>query len=298
MALLTDPRPHNDVEILVIDNNSSDDTADLVKRLSPSFPYNIRYIFEAQQGLSFARNRAVREAKGDYLAFLDDECTVAPDWLSVLILDIDEYRPCIIGGPYFGAFLPGEKPKWFKEEYGSAEFLKYNFGRGFQDNFWAPGGNMVVRRNVFEDVMFDITFGKTGDKNLKVGEEVDFQQRFLRAHPSEKTFYEPKLIVRHFVLAEKLRLSYRARRVFASALGDPPKVDKKRLFIALAKVLSFSAFYAIVFPIRVIWRDREAYPFWQNYLYERVIPRICWHSGTIVKYVRDSRNRRATACAS
>jgi len=282
LSQLIDPRPKHDIEVIVIDNNSTDETSDLVREVILSFPFEMRYVFEGQQGISASRNRAVDEARGDYLAFLDDECTVNSDWLSIAISDIEKYHPCVVGGPYIGAFLPGDRPRWFKIEYGNAYFIERHYERGFQDEFRASSGNMFVRRDVFETLRFDVNFGPIGGK-LRLHEETELQERFLRAHPSEKIFYEPAIIVRHFILPEKMRLSYRARRVFATALSSPGKVDHKNFLIALSKTLV----HVIVGPIRFIWCDRANYPFWQNVVYERIIPRTCSYAGTVAKYLRE-----------
>jgi glucosyl-dolichyl phosphate glucuronosyltransferase len=283
LSQLADPRPSHDIEVIVVDNNSDDETSNLVRGLISDFPFELRYVFEGIQGISAARNRAVEEAKGHYIAFLDDECVVDPDWLSIAISDIEEFHPPFIAGPYFGAFLPGPRPKWFKIEYGDAWFLKYSPQRGFHHLLPAPGGNMLVRRDVFEEVRFDIAMGSIAN-SYNVGEETYLQEQFLQAHDSERVFYEPALVVRHFILPQKMQLSYSAKRSFLDALRkDQKSVTLKRFVIALIKVLILST----ISPIRCILRNRKQYPYWQNDAYERAFPRTSFHAGTVVKYVRD-----------
>ena len=67
-------------EILIVDNNSKDDTAKVIQEYQAKVP--IRYCFEAEQGAAFARLRAVREAKGELIGFLDDDNLPAPDWIA------------------------------------------------------------------------------------------------------------------------------------------------------------------------------------------------------------------------
>src|SRR5476651_2262214 len=123
----------------------------------------MRYVLEREQGISAARNRAIDEAAGDYLAFLDDECIVNSDWLSTAIADIAQFRPNIMGGPFYGAFLPGNRPKWFKLEYGNAShFINVHYPKGFHSDFRACSGNIFVRRDVFESVRFDVAMGPKG----------------------------------------------------------------------------------------------------------------------------------------
>jgi glucosyl-dolichyl phosphate glucuronosyltransferase len=67
-------------EIIVVDNNSTDDTKKLIANLQDKYP-KIRYIFEKDQGLSNARNRGWREARGKYVGYIDDDCKVPREWL-------------------------------------------------------------------------------------------------------------------------------------------------------------------------------------------------------------------------
>lgn len=71
-------------EILVVDNNSTDNTAKVIRDYQANWSdaYPLRYCFEAEQGAAFARQRAVREAKGELIGFLDDDNLPAPDWVA------------------------------------------------------------------------------------------------------------------------------------------------------------------------------------------------------------------------
>ena len=69
-------------EVLVVDNNSTDETRFVTESFMQRYS-NVRYCFEPQQGLSYARNRGWREARGKYVAYTDDECKVPPQWLTV-----------------------------------------------------------------------------------------------------------------------------------------------------------------------------------------------------------------------
>ena len=71
-------------EVLVVDNNSSDKTREVVEEFRGRYPGRFRYLFEPQQGKSYALNAGVREARGDVLAFTDDDVTFEPMWLQNL----------------------------------------------------------------------------------------------------------------------------------------------------------------------------------------------------------------------
>lgn len=66
---------------------------------------------------------------------------------------------------------------------------------------------MFVRSDILDAVRFDVAMGLLGGQ-LKLGEETDLQERYLGTHPTKRVFYESALIVRHFILPVKLRLSY------------------------------------------------------------------------------------------
>jgi glycosyltransferase involved in cell wall biosynthesis len=72
------------VEIIVVDNNSRDDTESVVADASRTSLLPVRYFLETRQGLSFARNRGIQECQGTVIAFTDDDCIVDPDWISAL----------------------------------------------------------------------------------------------------------------------------------------------------------------------------------------------------------------------
>ena len=72
------------VEIIVVDNNSRDDTKSVVAAASRASLAPLRYVLETRQGLSFARNRGIQECEGTVIAFTDDDCIVDLDWISAL----------------------------------------------------------------------------------------------------------------------------------------------------------------------------------------------------------------------
>src|ERR1700733_829162 len=82
-----------EAEILIIDNNSGDNTKEVVASFSRRSPIAMLYFRELQQGISAARNRAIKEASGEYIGFSDDECVVPADWLQIIVADIDEFAP-------------------------------------------------------------------------------------------------------------------------------------------------------------------------------------------------------------
>jgi glucosyl-dolichyl phosphate glucuronosyltransferase len=269
-----------EAEILIIDNNSRDDTQQVVNSFIRSSPIPIHYCHESRQGLSAARNRAIKEASGEYLCFLDDECVVPSQWLQLIVLDIGEFSPFIIGGPYVGALLPGATPpKWFRIEYGNAYFLADHLERGFRKDFRASGGNMCVHRAVCEN-QFDEHFGVKGDE-MRFGEEIALQDGFLSNHEGAMVFYDPRIEISHFILPHKMNLCYCARREFELGACHY-KVGSIALSFDLIRVVA----HLVLLPFRALVRDRGAYPYWQNYAYEKAIPRVMRPLGAALEKMR------------
>jgi glycosyltransferase involved in cell wall biosynthesis len=266
-----------EAEILVIDNNSSDNTKEVVDCYSRQSPIALFYIYESQQGLSAARNRAIKEACGEYLGFLDDDCVVSTDWLQIIKEDIDQFAPFIIGGPYIGALLPGASPKWFKTEYFSYVLPKH-FMRGYQKEFRASGCNIFLHRRVCETQRFDESFGMKGNE-LKLGEEVLLQDRFLSKNVGSMVFYEPRIEIIHYILPHKISLSYCARREME---GGASRWGSTALSLELVRALA----YLCVSPLHAVFRDRRAYPYWQNYACEKVFPRVMPVIGAALERIR------------
>ena len=87
-----------DWEVLVIDNNSKDQTRQVIEECASRNPGRFRYIFEAKQGKSNALNTGIREARGDILAFMDDDVLVEPSWLDSLTRPLRESNVSGTGG--------------------------------------------------------------------------------------------------------------------------------------------------------------------------------------------------------
>lgn len=85
-------------EVLVVDNNSRDQTREVAEDFCRRYPGRFRYLFEPNPGKSYALNTGIREARGDVLAFLDDDLTVEPTWLQSLTARLDDGEWAGAGG--------------------------------------------------------------------------------------------------------------------------------------------------------------------------------------------------------
>ena len=139
-------------EILVVDNNSTDETRQVVEDFRNRYPDLIRYWFEPQQGLSYARNAGIQHARGNILAFIDDDEDAAAGWLQNL-------RTNLHSGEWAGAggrVLPqwnGSRPPWLssKSSFTSGPLVMFDAGpEGGQLTEPPFGANMAFKKEVFD----------------------------------------------------------------------------------------------------------------------------------------------------
>jgi glycosyltransferase involved in cell wall biosynthesis len=213
------PEP-DELEFLVVDNNSSDQTHDVVKDFCQRHPHGFRYLFEAQQGLSHARNKGIGESRGDALVFLDDDVTIAPMWLQHLTAPLRDAR-------YAGAagrVLPDwdcPPPRWLPihARYALAPFAIFDLGPKAGKLLEPPfGASMAYRKEAFARYgHFRTDLGRSGTGMLS-NEDTEFGRRLLKA--GELLYYEPSAVVYHPVSKERLQKSYLLKWWFGKGRSD------------------------------------------------------------------------------
>ena len=208
------------VETLVVDNNSTDRTRDVVSEFSQRYPGRFRYIVETRQGVSHARNAGLREARGDIIAFLDDDATVTPTWLRNLTAKLQNGHWVGAGG----RILPGNRfsfPPWFPvgTTYALAPIPMLDLGADAGPLTQAPfGTNMAFHRNMFEKYGgFRTDLDRCGQELISNG-DTEFGERLLEA--GEPLWYEPSAVVYHPVFEKRLRREYFLAWWFAKGRSD------------------------------------------------------------------------------
>ena len=281
-------------EIIVVDNNSSDGTRDVVESFARRYSH-VRYCHEPRQGLSHARNRGWQEARGRYVAYVDDDSQVAASWVMIAVDVIQRVGPAVFGGPYF-AFYTSPKPKWFRDAYGSS--MKGGEARVLTRHEFLDGSNLVLRRSLLERLGgFNCGLGMAGSR-LAYGEETELQRRIRATVPGAVIYYEPALCVGHLVRAEKMTIRWMARRHFVSGrsvyhvFGAAPGCAGGRRALWKQAVRTLGALSADLVRA-VLRRDRTRFPYVQNYLCERVFPHL-QRLGRIHEQYRDTLRIAAT----
>lgn len=191
-------------EVIIVNNNSTDNTIEIASHFTSKYN-NIRMIEELNQGLSHARNRGWQEAKGEYVAYIDDDALASSDWLYHIKSFIDR-QPTVLafGGPYTSYSLVSA-PDWFPADYGS-----HSLGEEERPivvgSEWISGTNMIFKKKLFYDIGgFNENLGMTGS-NISYGEEINF---FIKLNNRKIIiYYVPTIVVKHLIAEYKMKLSW------------------------------------------------------------------------------------------
>ncbi len=209
-------RPDYDVEVLVVDNNSSDETAEVVRTAAAASPVAIRYEFEARQGKSFALNLGLSCARGEVIAHTDDDVWPDEGWLD-RIVDVFRARDVTFA---FGKVRPrweGVPPpemltRTARRIWGPLAILDYGddvqeYDAGKSNQQLPVGANLAFSRQALIDIGgWRTDLGKV-DNSLISGEDHEIFYRLKRAG-AYRGLYDPQISVRHFVPASRLTRRY------------------------------------------------------------------------------------------
>ncbi len=201
-------------EIIVIDNRPSVETKAVVAGLAGA-DARIRYEPVQQPGLSLARNRGVSLARGDIIAFIDDDAVACQNWLEVIDAAFAE-NPGLdaLSGPVV-ALRPLALPGWFPRRLLSHVSLSDH--RRVSGSMCYPyygfGVNMAIRRSVFQRLgSFDTAFGRTGINCCRTGEETNFFLRLERSGGS--ILFHSDLLVHHDIQVDRVTRQRLYRQTF------------------------------------------------------------------------------------
>lgn len=212
-------------EVVIVDNNSTDATREVVDNAIKQYPdMSIRYVEETTQGLSAARNRGALEAAGDYIAYLDDDARAAPCWLSALLTNFQKLQAACIGGRVYLDW-EGDIPNWFPRQFLS---LYTHLDQGPDllllneqtTNRYLQGANIAFRRHLICDdgFAFPTNIGRK-KHDLMSGEETEIVDRLLES--GRPVYYLPEALVWHVVLPSRRSRRHLLRRLTANGATQP-----------------------------------------------------------------------------
>jgi glycosyltransferase involved in cell wall biosynthesis len=200
-------------EILVVDNNSTDETRDVIRLFQIEMP-NLRYVFESNQGLSLARNRGLSETHAPFVIYIDDDAYAEDQWLvSVLEAFALDHRIVCVGGPV-KLDWQGPRPTWIPTRYESLFTSVYH---GQEKKYLTPkdylvGANIAFKREwLLKQGGFPMNLGRKGLCLLSGEEAAVYHNIFLSGN---KAFYHPEAKVIHHVTEERKSKKWFFRRLF------------------------------------------------------------------------------------
>lgn len=199
-------------EIIVVDNNSTDDTKRAVEEFSGRPAVALRYELEREQGKSFALNRGIAVARGEILGFTDDDVTVDRGWLRAILQAFQEEGVACVGGKILLDW-EAPRPSWLGNLL--VDQLGYLDLGDKKIRLAAPkvyGANLAVRRVVAQrHGGFDTQAGPVAGK-MYSGEDTFFIEKLIRLN--EPTIYSPDAVVHHHVPVGHMTKRYFLRRMF------------------------------------------------------------------------------------
>jgi len=209
------------LEMLIIDNCSTDNTGELVERLKTESPIPLNYIFESRPGANFARNTGARCAKGALVVYLDDDAFADPNWLGVYAREFerDPDVACVQGGVMLHFESP--KPVWLVPELEGYLASTHRFGyeaRVLEPPFFPISANVGIRREVL------VSLGGFAARAWRVGNNLLSNDEYELAHKIRKIgkliFYQPDAKVWHHVPKDRLQPWFFIRRAYWQGVSD------------------------------------------------------------------------------
>jgi glycosyltransferase involved in cell wall biosynthesis len=215
----------DEFEVIIVNNNSTDSTEGLSKEfINNSIGIKVRYFAESNQGLSFARNRGIREAEGELVTFIDDDALPERDFFERTVIFFDGHPEAgAAGGKILLQFMD-RKPDWYNR-FLSPLLGYFNHGnrtRLFRTNYFR-GSNMTFRKSLFDTFKpFDTRLGRFGT-TLTGGEEKELFYRLK--NKGVQLWYIADAVVYHLVPAERTTVDFIRKQ--AEGTGRGKKVQAK-----------------------------------------------------------------------
>jgi glucosyl-dolichyl phosphate glucuronosyltransferase len=199
-------------ELIVVDNNSTDDTRRIVEHAATADD-RVRYLLETNQGLSFARNAGIRAALAPLIAFTDDDVRVDERWVSAVVRAFRQYPDADLVGGRVLPIWPATPPAWLTMAHWAPLALADHGDAPIRITGNRPiclvGANLACRRSVFETVGPFTTNLQRVRNSIGSLEDHEFLLRVLRA--GRCAVYDPRIVVHAEIQPDRLMRSYHRR---------------------------------------------------------------------------------------
>ena len=218
--------PREEFEVLVIDNGSTDSTAEVARSFCDRL--NMVYVFEPDPGLHSGRHAGVRNARSSLLLFGEDDLEVTPGWVAGAVAALADQSVALAGGnllPKFEGDVPGwlqlwwSRPAYKGKAFGYYGILDFGTGRFDVDPAYVWGGNFAVRKSALEAVGGFHPDGMPEALITRRGDGESYTSRAIRKHVGRVVF-DSEITVRHTVAAARMSGKYLEKRAYNQGISD------------------------------------------------------------------------------
>lgn len=259
----------NDLEILLIDNNSNDETKETVLEYAKKYRFLI-YEFEERQGLAKARNKGLDLACGKIIVFIDDDIILHESWLKEILNSLNKYPHKAFGGRVIPLWEK-EKPSYINLHglFSLSQKIFPAHDNGETENIYPLsreetnpiGANMWIYKELF------LKYGKFREDLGRVGyggipcEDTEFCSRLLKN--KEKIFYYPKAIVFHPVSTYRMTKdfikSWHYRNGISSVRKERASFSFLDLFRFFLRLCLYIPFFIFMFLVGLLLINKKVY---------------------------------------
>jgi len=210
-------------DCIVVDNNSTDDTARTIEASAHDAPFPIRRVFEPRLGSSFARNRAVDESTADFIFFIDDDVIVERDWAAELLATLRARNldaACGMVLPRWSSAPPEwlGPSLWVKLAVHDQRAISSSPPEAIEHLVNYFSANVGFRRTAFERFgNFREDLGVVGGNPIS-GEDTELFARIMTRGGT--IGFAPRAIVHHMIPPERMTRAYLRRKSFAYGVGS------------------------------------------------------------------------------
>ncbi len=223
-----------EVEVILVDNNSFDNTKEVAYKFTESTVLTVKYYLENRQGVAASRNHGIKQASGELLAFLDDDLTLDEDWLKEALRIAAGCKDREIG-VYGGRSIPlwqERVPKWLNSTppYGIDQALFTGHNYGDEESFYPVesdigvarfplGTNIMYRKEIFDNCGdFRTDLGRNAAGGVGLHEDTEFLEYLSML--KVPMLYVPQLIVFHPITSEQMTAQNMRRWYFKSGCSQ------------------------------------------------------------------------------
>ena len=202
--------PTSDYEIILVDNNCTDNTRGVCEQFVATHPeIRLRYVVETEQGLSAARNKGVKEAKGEVIIYVDDDALVDTDYIRIYAEHFAAHPETMAAGGPIEPLYETQEPSWMSPYTKALLTAWMNYGdkvREYPNGRYPGGGNAAYRKTVFDQVgLFNTELGRKGSA-LLASEEKDIFDKMKAL--GMLVLYLPTPVLHHIIPQAKLEEDY------------------------------------------------------------------------------------------